>query len=215
MRDFKLLVEYDMLKNNPIALEDTNIAEKVFGPDMSSLKGKSTRKKPIPVVTDYLEIPDHIVENHREVILEVDAIFVNKIPFLMSYSQNLKGKTCSFIKNRTKAVVYEALDLIFVFYHKAGYRVIEVRADPEFAKIERHILEDEENDINLNLSSAQEHVPGVERSARTIKERVRAWHSRMPYTRVTEWMIVASVEETVKWHNCFPAKGGVSSILSF
>ena len=37
------------IKNCPVTVEDVSIAEKIFGPDVSSLKGKSTRRKPKPV----------------------------------------------------------------------------------------------------------------------------------------------------------------------
>ena len=40
------------------------------------------------------------------------------------------------------------------------------------------------NNINLNLASPNEHVPEVERSIRTIKERVRAIYNRLPYFRI-------------------------------
>jgi hypothetical protein len=42
------------IKNNPVTTKDIEIAEKIFGPDISSLKGKTTRQKPIPVIEDYI-----------------------------------------------------------------------------------------------------------------------------------------------------------------
>jgi hypothetical protein len=34
------------IKNNPVTTEDIEIAEKIFGPDIPSLKGKTTCRKP-------------------------------------------------------------------------------------------------------------------------------------------------------------------------
>ena len=45
MENFKKMIQANMIRNNPITVEDVNIAEKIFGPDVSSLKGKSTRTK--------------------------------------------------------------------------------------------------------------------------------------------------------------------------
>ena len=57
LRDFKAIVRMNAISNCPITVEDINIAEKVYGPDIGSLKGKTTRIKPKPVVRDYIEIP--------------------------------------------------------------------------------------------------------------------------------------------------------------
>ena len=48
------------IKNNPVTIEDVKIAEKVFGPDVATLKGKSTRPKPRQMINDKIEIPKEI-----------------------------------------------------------------------------------------------------------------------------------------------------------
>jgi hypothetical protein len=40
---FKTLVKMNAIRNCPVTTEDVNIAKKIFGADMSSLKGKLTR----------------------------------------------------------------------------------------------------------------------------------------------------------------------------
>ena len=41
---FKGFVKMGGVQNCPIRIEDINIAQNIFGPDMATLKGKSTRK---------------------------------------------------------------------------------------------------------------------------------------------------------------------------
>ena len=55
--DFKAIVKSNAIKNCPVTLEHIDTAEQIFGPDIGALKGKTTRRKPQPVVKDYMEIP--------------------------------------------------------------------------------------------------------------------------------------------------------------
>jgi hypothetical protein len=52
VENFKSLLRMNVIKNCPVTTEDVNIAEKIFGKDISSLKGKSTRRKPKSVRAD-------------------------------------------------------------------------------------------------------------------------------------------------------------------
>ena len=52
------------INNNPVTTDDIKIAEKIFGPDIGTLKGKTTRRKPLPVVNDYIEIPKELIQAH-------------------------------------------------------------------------------------------------------------------------------------------------------
>ena len=47
--------------------EDVKIAEQIFGKDMSSLKGKSTRRRPAPVRADNIEIPQELITQHQNI----------------------------------------------------------------------------------------------------------------------------------------------------
>ncbi len=59
----------NIIKNCPVTVEDVNMADQIFGPDMSSLKGKSTRQKPRPVRKDLIEIPKELIAKHKDVKL--------------------------------------------------------------------------------------------------------------------------------------------------
>ncbi len=43
INDMKALIQMNTIKNNPVTTEDVDIAKKIFGPDISSLKGKTTK----------------------------------------------------------------------------------------------------------------------------------------------------------------------------
>ena len=56
-RDFGNMVRSSMIVNCPVTFEDVKNAKFIFGPDVTSLKGKLVNRKPTSIVTDYVEIP--------------------------------------------------------------------------------------------------------------------------------------------------------------
>jgi hypothetical protein len=71
VNNFKSLFRMNVIHQNcrSTTVEDVNISEKIFGPDMSSLQGKSTRRKPKPVRSDLIEIPKEIIRKHHNIHL--------------------------------------------------------------------------------------------------------------------------------------------------
>ena len=65
-RDFENMVRSNMIVNYPVTFSDIKNSKLIFGPDITSLKGKSVRKKPASVVTDYVEIPREILKSRKE-----------------------------------------------------------------------------------------------------------------------------------------------------
>jgi len=60
------------------------MAEDIYGPKIGLLKGKYTH-----ITQEHVEINIHnvlaeIMERHRDVTLAIDAMFINKIPFIIS-----------------------------------------------------------------------------------------------------------------------------------
>jgi hypothetical protein len=69
-------------------------------------------------------------------------------------------------------------------------------------------------DVNMNFTNAQDHVPEAERNNRTIKERIRAAYHRLPYKALPRIMIRYLAMYQVNQLNLFPVKGGVSAYYS-
>ena len=67
--------------NNPVTMKDIVMAEKIFGPDVGNLKGKTTRRNPIPVVDNQIEIPRDLIRSQQGIHLCIDGMKVNGLVF--------------------------------------------------------------------------------------------------------------------------------------
>ena len=77
LEDLKSVIRMNLIHNNKVTTEDVTLALKTLGPDVATIKGKTTRRKPLPVVDNIIEIPDELLNIHREVELSVDGLTVN------------------------------------------------------------------------------------------------------------------------------------------
>ena len=64
----------NMIRNNPVTLEDIKISENIFGPDIGALKGKTIQQKAETIINDYIEIPSELVTKHENVTLFMDTL---------------------------------------------------------------------------------------------------------------------------------------------
>ena len=61
---FKVMLKGNVIKNCPVTAADVDIAEKFYGPAISTLKGKTTRKTPKAVVADEVLIPQELLTKY-------------------------------------------------------------------------------------------------------------------------------------------------------
>ena len=55
--DYKNSVKHNLINNCPIIVKDIEAAEKIYGPDIAALKGKTVRKQPMKVNTEIIAVP--------------------------------------------------------------------------------------------------------------------------------------------------------------
>ena len=83
------MVSSNMINNFPVTFRGIKNANKIFGPDITSMKGKSVRSLTEAVVINYMEIPNNILDMKINLEVSVDVMSVNKIPFPASISKRL------------------------------------------------------------------------------------------------------------------------------
>ena len=98
--NFKSIVRSKTIKECPVTLEHIEIAEQIFGPDIGALKGKTTRRKPHPMVQDYTDIPPKLTDKAKTVDLCIDTLFINELPFLATVSRRLQYRTITPLNNQ-------------------------------------------------------------------------------------------------------------------
>ena len=83
--------------------------------------------------------------------------------------------------------------------------------DGQFHAIKNDLAE---RNVELNITSANEHVPDIERFIQVVKEQSRAQYMALPYTKLPYLLVKAIVLHAGKWLNMFCPKGGISGNLS-
>ncbi len=71
----------------------------------------------------------------------VDVMFVNKIPFLMTISRDIKFGTAKMIARRFAKHILKAINNVKAIYRKRGFRIIQDHTDNEFESLQGDLMD--------------------------------------------------------------------------
>jgi hypothetical protein len=109
--------------------------------------------------------------------------------------------------------IFNAFKERYQYYLQRGFHIKTVHADGKFAPL-KPLIESIPGGPMVNLASANEHVPQIERRIRVVKEPCRATRHSLAYEKIPKLMTIHIVLNVVKLLNFFSTKGGVSDTLS-
>ena len=193
-----------------LSVDDFNRAMYIYGDSEASLKGKTTRPTPSSLLSSPpIQIPQQVREAFSSVTLFVDIFFVQGIGFFHSISKHYFFRTVEFIPTNTYRNMLSCLQNIINQYNSRDLDVVQVFGDPEFLCLTPSILP-----TVLHICGKGDHVPTVERSIRTVKERCRSIIHGLPFTHYTKLMVQSLVYFAVNRLNSFPCRQGLHPYLS-
>jgi hypothetical protein len=111
--NFKHILRQNIIKNCPVTIGDISTAERIFGPDIGTLKGKSTRKVPVAVRTDEIDIPQELKDMHKDLTLCIDIMFINGMPMLTSIDRSIRFRALIALDNRSATAIFDGINSIY------------------------------------------------------------------------------------------------------
>ena len=89
MVDLKTIIKMDAVWDNPVTESDINLMEHLYGPNIPTVKGKTTRQCQHKLVSDVVFISHKLHNTQCNVCLYIDIMYVNGMPFLTTISKNI------------------------------------------------------------------------------------------------------------------------------
>jgi hypothetical protein len=139
--------------------------------------------------------------------MSADIFFVNKIPFFLCFT------AVNHLADRTVKTIFKAYEEIHKFYLNRGFHITTLLVDGVFAPLQV-LIQSMTGGPRVNLTSASEHIPEIERRIRVVKERSRSLRHSLPFNRIPKLMTIHMVFIAVKLLNHFPPKGGILDTVS-
>jgi hypothetical protein len=211
-RSYLHIIDNNLLPNCPVTREDVLAAEDILGPNLGSLKGKTSRSGTSHVRDTPTTPSIQIMSRYKDVTVAGDIMYVNKIPFFMSVWRHIKFGRAEMITSETATTLLVAIKQVKRAYAQRGFAFQTMLLDGQFKPLRADLAG---IGITMNRVARDEHVPEIERYIRTTKERTRCIYTMLPFKRIPPVRItIEMVYASVFWLNMFPPTDGVSKTHS-
>jgi hypothetical protein len=139
----------------------------------------------------------------------IDIFFVNRSAYIHTITEYIKFRTLSNILNGNANTLRTEIRSVLDLYHACGFQINRIDGGQEFSSIALNMLP-----TTLNIADADDHVPRVEMSIRTIKERTWSTVQGLPFQKFPRILTKAIVEAANRSLYQLPPKDSASSTMS-
>ena len=122
-RMLKTVIKSRLIDDNPVTPAHVDIAEGIWGKDIPKLKGSTKRSQPKAVIDDLIQLPPEIYEKHPDLTLEIDIMYVNRLPMLTGIDTTLKYRSFEPLTCRTITEIHRALKTFLRTYNRGGFKI--------------------------------------------------------------------------------------------
>ena len=169
----------------------------IWGPDVGSLKGKTTSHQ--AKIEEKLPVTGR--KHETEQMMYIDIMFVNQIPYLVMVLQSIEFLFVSKLAKRDEKTLWNSLKTAIASTTKFKFRIKMIRVDGE-GGINTKWFHNKVGlrGIILDTTGAGEAVAVVERKIRHIKERVRSVVNTLPFDlseKLEVWLVKCAVSRIV------------------
>lgn len=98
--------------NIDVSVADIDNADRVYGPVVAALRGKTVRRKPHSTINTYVEIPRALKDPWKNVDLTADIFFIDGRAFVICKSRGIGYIMTKAIKTRSKAKLVRSLKIM-------------------------------------------------------------------------------------------------------
>ena len=211
--NLKTIIKMNAIWYNPDTKSNMKLMKCLFGPDIPTIKGKTTRQCPHQLVSNVVSIPHELCDAQHDVCLYIDIMYVNGMPFLTTISKTIKYHTAMWVADHTSPTITSLVESILKLYQWASFQVMEVCANCELKPV-LQVHQDNAWSFMTNLANAQEHVPDADHNNHILKEHIHTTYHGIPYKMLPQTVMYYMVMETAAKINFFPAKGSCSNYFS-
>ena len=200
------IIVQNKIRGCDLSVEDFQRAMYIYGTrSTATIKGKTVRDTPLPVsTTAIIPLPVTIATNFSSVTIYVDIFYVHGLAFFHTISKHFLFRTVETIGAHTTRNLLTCIQNVINQYNARELLVDHIYGDPEFLPLVPSVLPSV-----LHVCGKGDHVPNVERSIRTIKDRCRAIIHGLPFTHYTKLMVHSLVYFVVRRLNSFPCRPGL------
>ena len=88
--DQKSMIQTNLINNNKVTTYYVNLTTESYGTDVGKIKGETKRSRPMPVVSNIVDISKYLLEGQQDLAVSMNGLTVNSLKFMSTISHELE-----------------------------------------------------------------------------------------------------------------------------